>query len=46
MGADADAQTITLLQRQWRDGAHVREQDADVTLHFNGADADALSLRW
>jgi hypothetical protein len=43
--ADATANTITLLQRTYSD--FVRDEDGDtaVTLHFDGADAAALTLR-
>jgi len=46
VGADADADTLTLVQRQWRDGVHDPEQDTEVTLHFNATSAQALTLRW
>lgn len=45
-GADGAAETVTLLQKQWRDGVHDPERDALVTLYFNDGDADALTLRW
>ncbi|WDR00321.1 hypothetical protein PSC71_05995 [Devosia sp. J2-20] len=46
LGADAEARTITLLQRQSREGVHDPDQDTEVTLHFNPATAAALTLRW
>ena len=45
-GADAGAQTVTLLQRQSTDGVHDPEQDTLVTLHFDAATAAGLTMRW
>lgn len=42
-GSDAEAETITLLQRQFTDGVTDPINDVTVTLHFNAADAAALS---
>lgn len=43
--ADATAQTVTLLQRQYVDGVHKSDGDVTVTLHFDPASAAALQLR-
>jgi hypothetical protein len=43
---DAEAETVTLLQRQYNDGAYDEAGDALVTLYFNKAEADALKLSW
>jgi len=45
-GADASRQTVTLLQRQSRDGVYEPDKDTLVTLHFDPAVAQALTLRW
>lgn len=45
-GHDEAAQTITLLQRQFRDGVHAPEQDAEVTLHFDAETAENLGWYW
>lgn len=45
-GADAAAQTITLLQRQYVDGAYDASRDTPVTLHFDPTSAAALTWRW
>tara|TARA_R110002124_G_scaffold9547_15_gene49010 strand:- start:25155 stop:25763 length:609 start_codon:yes stop_codon:yes gene_type:complete len=45
-GSDAGRQTVTLLQRQSRDGVHDPDRDTLVTLHFDPAAAQALTLRW
>lgn len=42
-GSDADAQTITLLQRQHTDGVTDPDRDVTVTLHFDAESAAALS---
>lgn len=44
--ADAENQTITLVQRQWRDGTYAPEYDIVVTLHFDANQAATLGLRW
>ncbi|ODT76818.1 MAG: hypothetical protein ABS76_30055 [Pelagibacterium sp. SCN 64-44] len=41
-GHDAEAQTVTLLQRQFVGGVHEPVNDAEVTLHFDKAKADGL----
>lgn len=41
---DADGQTVTLLQRQYRDGVTDAADDAPVTIHFDPAEARALGL--
>jgi hypothetical protein len=43
---DADQDVVTLLQRQYVDGEHRPEVDAEVTLHFNAGDAARLTWRW
>ena len=43
-GSDAEAETVTLLQRQFTDGVTDPMNDVTVTLHFN-ADT-AASLTW
>lgn len=43
-GADAEAETVTLLQRQFKDGVTDTSNDVMVTLHFN-ADT-AATLTW
>ena len=45
-GADAAAQTVTLLQRQSSDGVYDQAQDTLVTLHFDPETAAQLTLRW
>lgn len=45
-GHDAEAQTISLTQRQFMDGTHRPERDAIVTLHFDKANADNLGWYW
>lgn len=45
VAADAEAQTITLTQRQYVDDTHDPTQDVPVTLHFDKASADALTWR-
>jgi len=42
-GSDADAETITLLQRQFTDGVTDPTNDVTVTLHFNADTAAALT---
>lgn len=42
-GSDAEAETITLLQRQFTDGVTDTSNDVTVTLHFNAATAAALT---
>ena len=42
-GSDAEAETITLLQRQFTDGVTDTSRDVTVTLHFNAASAAALT---
>lgn len=42
-GSDAEAETITLLQRQFTDGATDTSNDVTVTLHFNADTAAALT---
>lgn len=42
----ADAQTITLLQRQYTDDVYDPNMDTEVTLHFDAADAAKLTWRW
>ncbi|WP_240231561.1 hypothetical protein [Devosia lacusdianchii] len=44
--SDADAQTITLLQRQYTDDVYNPVNDTEVTLHFDAANAAALTWRW
>lgn len=46
LAADADAQTVTLLQRQSTAGVYDPSKDTEVTLHFDPADAAALTWRW
>ncbi len=43
---DVEAETVTLLQRQYDDGIYNEAGDALVTLYFNKADADALKWAW
>ncbi len=43
---DVEAETVTLLQRQYDDGIYNEAGDALVTLYFNKADADALKWSW
>lgn len=45
-GADADAETVTLLQRQYADGVTDPANDAVVTLYFNKDAAEALGWYW
>lgn len=45
-GRDAQADTVTLLQRQYSGGVHDPARDAEVTLHFDKASADALTWYW
>lgn len=45
-GADADQETMTLLQRQYVDGTHLPEADVEVTLSFDAQDAAGLTWRW
>lgn len=45
-GHDAEAQTISLTQRQYVDDAHQPARDAEVTLHFDKANADDLGWYW
>lgn len=44
--SDAAAQTVTLLQRQYTDDTYDPSKDTEVTLHFDAADAAALTWRW
>lgn len=46
LGTDADAQTVTLVQRQYTKNVYRPEKDVTVTLHFDPANAEALTLRW
>lgn len=43
---DADAQTVTLLQRQFVGGVHAEDMDATVTLHFAHDTARRLGWYW
>jgi hypothetical protein len=43
---DAEAQTISLTQRQFVGGVHRPERDVAVTLHFDKANADDLGWYW
>ena len=45
VSADPVFETITLMQRDFVDGAHVESDDVEVTLFFNAEDAAALMLR-
>jgi hypothetical protein len=45
-GSDPVAETITLLQRQYVDGATDPANDVPVTLHFNAEEAAALTLAY
>lgn len=45
-GADADEQTVTLLQRQYVDGVTDPANDAEVTLYFDKDAAEALGWYW
>lgn len=45
-GHDADAQTVTLLQRQYVDGTHAEDMDAMVTVHFAPGTARSLGWYW
>lgn len=45
-GHNADAQTVTLLQRQFVGGAHAEDMDAIVTLHFDPDTARSLGWYW
>jgi hypothetical protein len=44
--SDPDQETVTLLQRQYTDDAHVESYDVEVSLHFNAEDAAGLTWRW
>ncbi|QQR38800.1 hypothetical protein [Devosia rhizoryzae] len=44
--ADDEAQTVTLLQRQYEDGETDPANDATVTLHFDQATAADLGWYW
>lgn len=44
--SDADAQTIVLTQRQYKQGEHQDSMDVMVTLHFDPAAATRLTQRW
>ena len=44
--ADAANQTVTLLQRQYTDDAYDPTKDTEVVLHFDPANASALTWRW
>jgi hypothetical protein len=44
--ADAEAQTVTLLQRQYIEDVHQPDADVLVTIHFDPATALGLKLRW
>lgn len=46
LSSDADAQTVTLLQRQSTAGAYDPAKDTEVTLHFDPTRAAALTWRW
>lgn len=43
--ADPEASTITLLQRTWSDFVKDEGSETPVTLHFDAADANTLTLR-
>lgn len=45
-GSDEEAQTITLLQRQYTDDVYDPSNDTEVTLHFDAENAAALTWRW
>ena len=45
-GADADAEIVTLLQRQYTDGVTDPANDAVVKLYFNKDAAEALGWYW
>ena len=45
VGADTEANTVTLLQRSYMDMVKVEGSEVPVTLHFDAADANALTLR-
>lgn len=45
-GADAEAETVTLVQRQYIAGETDPANDATVTLHFNKDVADELGWYW
>jgi hypothetical protein len=42
-GADPEAETVTLLQRQYTDGVTDPSRDVTVTLHMDQASADRLT---
>ncbi|RYE58422.1 MAG: hypothetical protein EOP20_06080 [Hyphomicrobiales bacterium] len=42
-GSDPEAETVTLLQRQFTDGVTDPSNDTTVTVHFNAATAAALT---
>ncbi|HWU19704.1 MAG TPA: hypothetical protein VN155_18670 [Devosia sp.] len=46
VSADAENQTVTLTQRQYVDDTHDASRDAEVTIHFDQAAAQALTYRW
>ena len=46
LSVDASALTITLLQKQYTDGAYMPQFDTEVTIHFDPARAAALTWRW
>lgn len=45
-GSDPEAETITLLQRQYADGVTDPANDVPVTLHFNPREAASLTWLW
>ena len=45
VGADADSEQITLLQRQYMDGVTDKANDVEVTLSFDAEDATRLTQR-
>jgi hypothetical protein len=46
LSSDAEAQTVTLLQRQTTADVYDPAKDTEVTLHFDPANAAALTWRW
>jgi hypothetical protein len=46
LSSDATSQTIKLMQRQYTEDVYDPTKDTEVTLHFDAADAAALTWRW
>jgi hypothetical protein len=46
LSADPETQVVTLLQRQYTDGAYIAGSDAEVRVHMDAAEAARLTWRW